>query len=70
MLFLSLQTTSLEGNLSIEYNSPSLNAFLLPILYHPDLKEVTTDEEEFRHWEGIEEDWEEFNRKEKSEKGK
>ena len=36
----------------------------------PDLKEVTTDEEEFRHWEGIEEDWEEFNRKEKSEKGK
>ena len=32
----------------------------------PDLKEVTTDEEEFRHWEGIEEDWEEFNRKENS----
>ena len=31
----------------------------------PDLKEVTTDEEEFRHWEGLEEDWEEFNRKEK-----
>ena len=30
----------------------------------PDLKEVTTDEEEFRHWEGLEEDWEEFNRKE------
>ena len=29
----------------------------------PDLKEVTTDEEEFRHWEGIEEDWEEFNKK-------
>ncbi len=36
----------------------------------PDLKEVTTDEEEFRHWEGIEEDWEEFNKKEKIEKGK
>ena len=35
----------------------------------PDLKEVTTDEEEFRHWEGIEEDWEEFNRKEKSDEG-
>ena len=35
----------------------------------PDLKEVTTDEEEFRHWEGLEEDWEEFNRKEKSDKG-
>ena len=34
----------------------------------PDLKEVTTDEEEFRHWEGIEEDWEEFNRKEHSDK--
>jgi len=30
----------------------------------PDLKEVTTDEEEFRQWDGIEEDWEEFNRKE------
>ena len=28
-----------------------------------DLNEVTTDEEEFRHWEGIEEDWQEFNRK-------
>tara|TARA_B100000686_G_C16705885_1_gene926238 strand:+ start:1104 stop:1505 length:402 start_codon:yes stop_codon:yes gene_type:complete len=36
----------------------------------PDLKEVTTDEEEFRHWEGIEEDWEEFNKKEKTEKEK
>ena len=36
----------------------------------PDLKEVTTDEEEFRHWEGLEEDWEEFNKKEKSDKGK
>ena len=35
----------------------------------PDLKEVTTDEEEFRHWEGIEEDWEEFNRKEQSNDG-
>ena len=34
----------------------------------PDLKEVTTDEEEFRHWEGIEEDWEEFNKKENSDK--
>ena len=34
----------------------------------PDLKEVTTDEEEFRHWEGLEEDWEEFNKKEKSDK--
>ena len=32
----------------------------------PDLKEVTTDEQEFRRWEGIEEDWEEFNKKEKS----
>ena len=36
----------------------------------PDLKEVTTDEEEFRHWEGLEEDWEEFNKKEKSDEGK
>ena len=36
----------------------------------PDLKEVTTDEEEFRHWEGLEEDWEEFNRKENSDEGK
>ena len=36
----------------------------------PDLKEVTTDEEEFRHWEGLEEDLEEFNQKEKSDKDK
>ena len=36
----------------------------------PDLKEVTTDEEEFRHWEGLEEDWEEFNKKEKTDKAK
>ena len=36
----------------------------------PDLKEVTTDEEEFRQWDGIEEDWEEFNKKEDSGKGK
>ena len=28
-----------------------------------DLNEVTTDEEEFREWDGIEEDWQEFNRK-------
>ena len=28
-----------------------------------DLNEVTTDEEEFRQWEGIEEEWEEFNRR-------
>ena len=28
-----------------------------------DLKEITTDEEEFRTWEGIDEDWQEFNRK-------
>lgn len=34
----------------------------------PDLKEVTTDEEEFREWEGLEEDWEEFNKKEQEDK--
>ena len=28
-----------------------------------DLKEVTTDEEEFRKWDGIDEDWREFNKK-------
>ena len=28
-----------------------------------DLNEVTTDEKEFRKWEGLEEDWQEFNRK-------
>ena len=28
-----------------------------------DLDEVTTDEEELRQWEGLEEDWEEFNRR-------
>ena len=33
-----------------------------------DLKEVTTDEESFRKWDGIEEDWEDFNKKEKNEK--
>ena len=30
-----------------------------------DLNEVTTDEESFREWDGIEEDWEDFNKKEK-----
>ena len=29
-----------------------------------DLHEATTNEEEFRAWEGLEEDWEEFNRRE------
>ncbi len=28
-----------------------------------DLKEVTTNEEEFRKWDGIDEDWQEFNKK-------
>ncbi len=28
-----------------------------------ELNEVTTDEEEFRQWEGLEDDWEEFNRR-------
>ena len=28
-----------------------------------EIDEVTTDEEEFRQWEGIDEDWEEFNRR-------
>ena len=32
-----------------------------------DLKEVTTDEEEFRKWDGIDEDWQEFNRKDTEE---
>ncbi len=35
-----------------------------------DLNEVTTDEKEFREWEGIEEDWQEFNRKHISEENK
>ena len=35
-----------------------------------ELNEVTTDEEEFRHWEGIEEDWEEFNRQQGDNPGK
>jgi reverse gyrase len=30
-----------------------------------DLKEVTTDEASFRVWEGIDEDWEDFNKKNK-----
>ena len=33
-----------------------------------DLKEVTTDEESFRKWEGIDEDWEDFNRDKKKDK--
>ncbi|MAP62140.1 MAG: hypothetical protein CMF82_04225 [Candidatus Marinimicrobia bacterium] len=33
-----------------------------------DLKEVTTDEEEFREWDGIEEDWQEFNKKGETDK--
>ena len=33
-----------------------------------DLKEVTTNEEEFREWDGIEEDWQEFNKKNNEEK--
>ncbi|MCH7496675.1 MAG: hypothetical protein IH971_02355 [Candidatus Marinimicrobia bacterium] len=28
-----------------------------------DLNETTTDEHEFRQWEGLEDDWEEFNRR-------
>ena len=30
--------------------------------------EKTTDEEDFREWEGVEEDWEDFNRKKESNK--
>ena len=33
-----------------------------------DLNEVTTDEESFREWDGIEEDWEDFNKKENKDK--
>ena len=33
-----------------------------------DLKEVTTHEEEFREWDGIEEDWQEFNKKNNEQK--
>ncbi len=35
-----------------------------------DLKEVTTDEEKFREWDGVDEDWEEFNSKDKKENKK
>ena len=35
-----------------------------------DLKEVTTDEEEFRTWDGIDEDWQEFNKKNNEEDDK
>tara|TARA_B100001750_G_C15167361_1_gene427482 strand:+ start:134 stop:535 length:402 start_codon:yes stop_codon:yes gene_type:complete len=34
-----------------------------------DLNEVTTDEESFRKWDGIDEDWEDFNKKEKKNNG-
>ena len=33
-----------------------------------DLKEVTTNEEEFRVWDGIDEDWQEFNKKNEAKK--
>ncbi len=32
-----------------------------------DLNETTTDEEEFRQWEGLEDDWEDFNRRQNAE---
>tara|TARA_B100001250_G_C19520822_1_gene665933 strand:- start:329 stop:745 length:417 start_codon:yes stop_codon:yes gene_type:complete len=34
-----------------------------------DLKEVTTDESKFREWDGVDEDWEEFNSRDEK-KGK
>ena len=34
-----------------------------------DLNEVTTDEESFRKWDGIEEDWEDFNKEKKDKNG-
>jgi len=33
-----------------------------------DLKETTTEEEEFRKWDGIEEDWEDFNKNKEKKK--
>ena len=33
-----------------------------------DLKEVTTDEEQFRAWDGVDDDWEEFNSKDDKKK--
>ena len=35
-----------------------------------DLNEVTTDESEFREWDGLDEDWQEFNKKQNPEDGK
>ena len=35
-----------------------------------DLKEVTTDESEFREWDGLDEDWQEFNKKQNPDNGK
>ena len=35
-----------------------------------DLKEVTTDESQFREWDGIDEDWEEFNERDEKKKNK
>jgi len=34
-----------------------------------DLKEVTTDESEFREWDGLDEDWQEFNKKQDTKGG-
>ena len=41
-----------------------------PVIKKEDLKEVTTDEEEFRKWDGIDEDWQEFNKKNTEEDSK
>jgi len=35
-----------------------------------DLKEVTTDESKFREWDGVDEDWEEFNSRDEKRKKK
>ena len=35
-----------------------------------DLKEVTTDVSQFREWDGIDDDWEEFNSREENKKRK
>ena len=60
------QTSQTEDELKDETNPNEYEENKNKIEYMErteDLKEITTDEEEFRSWDGIDEDWQEFNKK-------
>ena len=54
----------LDETIHDEYEDKSEKMEFVDEKHH--LKEDATDEEEFRKWEGIEEDWEDFNKENKS----